>query len=104
LDIHSLFVIFRGSRFAEFERMKTLLVRGEDPVPPKMRDIIRKGSTELKEVRADEERDATTLEADRVVVWRDGEIELRSSNRESPTKLRWPQDEDKLRMFFQTGA
>jgi hypothetical protein len=86
--------------------MKTLLVRGEGTVPRTVRDIIRKGSTELKEVRADEERDASTLEADRVVLWRDGAIEL-SSTRErggNVTKLRWPQDEDKLRIFFQTGA
>ena len=86
--------------------MKTLLVRGDGTVPPKVRDIVRAGSTELKEVRADEERDATTLEADRVVVWNNGEIELRSAARrsEQPARLRWPQDEDKLRMFFQTGG
>jgi hypothetical protein len=86
--------------------MKTLLVRGDGTVPPRVREIVRSGSTELKEVRADEERDATTLEADRVVVWNNGEIELRSSARrnEQPAKLRWPQDEDKLRMFFQTGG
>ena len=84
--------------------MKTLLVRADGTVPPKVRDIVRAGSTELKEVRADEERDATTLEADRVVVWNSGEIELRSAARrnEQPMRLRWPQDEDKLRLFFQT--
>ena len=86
--------------------MKTLLVRGDSPVPSTVREIVRKGSTELKEVMAHEERDATTLEADRVVVWDGGEIELRSSRErgEAVTKLKWPQDEDKLRMYFQTGG
>ena len=86
--------------------MKTLLVRGRGTVPPQVRDIVRRGSTEVKEVRADEERDATTLEADRVLVWNEGEIELRSasSRREAVARLKWPQDEDKLRMFFNTTA
>jgi hypothetical protein len=86
--------------------MKTLLVRGLGTVPPRVKEILRAGSTEMKEVRADEERDATTLEADRVVVWNEGEIELRSTaaRRESVARLKWPQDEDKLRMFFQTGG
>lgn len=86
--------------------MKTLLIRGQGGVPPEVREIVRSGSTELKEVRADEERDATTLEADRIVVWDQGEIEVRTTNnRQDPgTKLRWPEDEDKLRMFFQTGG
>ena len=86
--------------------MKTLLVRGQGTVPPQVREIVRAGSTEVKEVRADEERDASTLEADRVLVWNEGEIELRSGSerREGVARLRWPQDEDKLRMFFQTGA
>jgi hypothetical protein len=86
--------------------MKTLLVRGVGTVPSRVKEIVRAGSTEMKEVRADEERDATTLEADRVVVWNEGEIEVRSTaeRRENVARLKWPQDEDKLRMFFQTGA
>ena len=86
--------------------MKTLLVRGDGTVPRKVRDIVRAGSTELKEVSADEERDASTLEADRVVLWNDGEIELCATREPggNVTKLKWPQDEDKLRLFFQTTA
>jgi hypothetical protein len=86
--------------------MKTLLVRGLGTVPSRVKEIVRAGSTEMKEVRADEERDATTLEADRVVVWNEGEIEIRSTaeRRENVARLKWPQDEDKLRMFFQTGG
>ena len=45
-----------------FTNMKTLLVRGQGTVPPQVREIVRRGSTEVKEVRADEERDASTLE------------------------------------------
>jgi hypothetical protein len=86
--------------------MKTLLIRGQNDVPPQVRAIVRAGSTEVKEVRADEPRDITTLHVDRVVIWDRGEIEVRSGDerRESSAKLRWPQDEDKLRMFFQTGG
>ena len=86
--------------------MKTLLVRGQGAVPPQLKDIVRGGSTEVKEIRADEERDVTTLEADRVVVWDDGNVELRpgSGRREDGIRLKWPKDEDKLRMFFQTGG
>jgi hypothetical protein len=86
--------------------MKTLLVRGNSAVPPTVREIVRSGSTEFKEVRADEERDASTLEADRVVLWNDGDIELCATRERGGniTKLKWPQDEDKLRMFFQTTA
>ena len=86
--------------------MRTLLVRGDTAVPRKVREIVRAGSTDLKEVRADEERDTSTLEADRVVFWNEGEIELCATRERggSVTKLKWPQDEDKLRMFFQTGG
>ena len=85
--------------------MRTLLVRNT-AVPAMVREILRKGSTELKEVRADEERDASTLEADRVVIWNEGQIELCATRERggNVTKLKWPQDEDKLRMFFQTGG
>ena len=86
--------------------MKTLLIRGQGTVPPRLREIVRAGSTELKEVRADEERDATTLEADRIVVWDQGDVEVRTAHnrQDAGAKLRWPEDEDKLRMFFQTGG
>ena len=84
--------------------MKTLLIRGEGGIPPKVRDIVRAGSTELKEIRIDEERDSSTLEADRVVLWNGGEIELRLDETGTVMRLRWPDEEEKLRMFFQTGG
>jgi hypothetical protein len=85
--------------------MKTLLIRGDGGgIPPKVREIVRAGSTELKEIRIDEERDAVTLEADRVVLWNGGEIELRLEGESAPQRLRWPDEEEKLRMFFQTGG
>jgi hypothetical protein len=85
--------------------MKTLLIRGDrGGIPPKVREIVRAGSTELKEIRIDEERDSSTLEADRVVLWNGGEIELRLDDRSTLLRLRWPEEEEKLRMFFQTGG
>jgi hypothetical protein len=86
--------------------MKTLLVRGTGTIPARVADIVRAGSTMLKEIRADEERDATTLEADRVVVWDDGEIQVQAGHgsRKEAVRLRWPEDEDKLRLLFQTGG
>jgi hypothetical protein len=86
--------------------MKTLLIRGDAPVPPEVREIVRAGSTELKEIRADEERDVNTLEADRVVLWDGSRLEVLAGDpqREATAKLRWPEDEDKLRMLFQTGG
>jgi hypothetical protein len=94
-----------GSALAEIAGMKTLLIRGDGGgIPPKVREIVRAGSTELKEIRIDEERDAATLEADRVVLWNGGEIELRLDAQSPPQRLRWPDEEEKLRMFFQTGG
>jgi len=86
--------------------MKTLLVRGTGNVPQGVADIVRAGSTMMKEIRADEERDATTLDADRIVVWNDGEIQVQAGHgsRKEAVMLRWPQDEDKLRLLFQTGG
>ena len=89
-----------------FAGMKTLLIQGHGAVPRQVREIVQAGSTERKEIRADEERDATTLEADRIVFWDEGDIEVRAphNQQDAGAKLRWPQDEDKLRMFFQTGG
>jgi hypothetical protein len=86
--------------------MKTLLIRGDAPVPPEVREIVRAGSTEMKEIRADEERDVTTLEADRVVLWDGSRLEVLDGDPSAGERamLRWPEDEDKLRMFFQTGG
>jgi len=85
--------------------MKTLLIRSEGEPPPKVREIVRAGSTELREM--DELKAEAAAEADRVVIWREGEVEVRGGADVKGTAascLKWPQDEDKLRLFFQTTA
>lgn len=76
--------------------MRTLLIRGTHEPPTDLRELVEGGSTEVIEVaHAD---DAVRLHADRIVEW-DGR-ELLFENR----RLRWPEDEDELRMLFQTGG
>jgi hypothetical protein len=76
--------------------MKTLLIRGSHPPPPEVREIVEGGSTEVAEVaRAD---DASAHDADRVVEWNGRELLFEDR------RLRWPEDEDELRLLFQTGG
>jgi hypothetical protein len=85
--------------------MKTLLIRSEGEPPAEVRDIVRAGSTELREM--DELRADAAAEADRVVIWREGEVEVRGGADVQGTAascVKWPQEKDKLRMFFQTSA
>jgi hypothetical protein len=85
--------------------MKTLLIRSEGEPPPTVRDIVQAGSTEVREM--DELKPEAAAEADRVVIWRSGEIEVRGGADVDGTAgscLKWPQEEEKLRMFFQTSA
>jgi hypothetical protein len=85
--------------------MKTLLIRSEGDPPPQVKDIVRAGSTEVREM--DELKPEAAAEADRVVIWRKGEVEVRGGADVHGTAgscLKWPQEEDKLRMFFQTTA
>jgi hypothetical protein len=85
--------------------MKTLLIRSEGEPPSMVRDIVRAGSTEVREM--DELKAEAAADADRVVIWRQGEVEVRGGADVSGTAgscLKWPQEEDKLRMFFQTGG
>jgi hypothetical protein len=85
--------------------MKTLLIGSEGGPPSKVRDIVRAGSTEVVEMERLEASAAAG--ADRVVIWREGEVEVRGGADVQGTAascLRWPQDEDKLRLFFQTAG
>jgi hypothetical protein len=85
--------------------MKTLLIRSDGDPPSQVREIVRAGSTELREM--DELKPEAAAEADRVVIWRDGEVEVRGGADVDGTAgscLKWPQEEDKLRLFFQTTA
>jgi hypothetical protein len=85
--------------------MKTLLIRNGGEPPAGMKEIVRSGSTEVREM--DELKAEAAVQADRVVIWRDGEVEVRGGADITGTAascLKWPQDEDKLRLFFQTSA
>jgi hypothetical protein len=85
--------------------MRTLLIRENGIPPTELREIVRGGSTELHE--ADELRTDAAAAADRVVIWRGGEVEVRGggdARGDAADRMRWPDDADKLRMFFQTSA
>jgi hypothetical protein len=85
--------------------MKTLLIRGEGEPPAKVRDIVRAGSTEVRET--DELKAAAASDADKVVIWRGGEMEVcgpGDAGTAAADHLKWPEDEDKLRMYFETGG
>jgi hypothetical protein len=76
--------------------MKTLLIRGAHEPPQELRDIVNGGSTEVAEVARPDE--ARGLNADRVVEWNGRELVFEDR------RLRWPEDEDELRMLFETGG
>jgi hypothetical protein len=76
--------------------MRTLLIRGDAEPPRELREIVRAGSTEMDEVTR---ADALAAEnADRVVIWNGRHVEV--ENR----RLRWPEDEDELRLYFQSAG
>jgi hypothetical protein len=76
--------------------MKTLLIRDAAEPPRELRDLVRAGSTEVAEIRRDET--PPTFAADRVVIWDGREVTIEDR------RLRWPEDEDELRLLFQTGG
>jgi hypothetical protein len=76
--------------------MKTVLIRGTHEPPAGLRDILDGGSTELSEVARAEE--ARGQDADRIVEWNGRELVFEDR------RLRWPEDEDELRMLFETGG
>jgi hypothetical protein len=76
--------------------MKTVLIRAGAPPPPELREIVEGGSTEVAEVGRRE--DARAQDADRLVEWNGRELLVEDR------RLRWPEDEDELRMLFQTGG
>jgi hypothetical protein len=76
--------------------MRTLLIRGSHEPPEELRRIVRGGSTEVAEVARHE--DVRGIDADRVVEWNGREVLLEDR------RLRWPEDEDELKMLFETGG
>lgn len=73
--------------------MKTLLIRGTHEPPGELRQIVESGSTEVAEVARAEE---APRDADRIVEWNGRELVM------DDRRLRWPEDEDELRLLFQT--
>lgn len=83
--------------------MKTLLIHDESEPPDEVRAIVRAGSTEVRE--ANKLSDEAARDADRVVIWHPNEVEVRgAADRDKTDRLQWPQDEDKLRLLFNTGG
>ncbi|HVL66996.1 MAG TPA: hypothetical protein VM364_07015 [Vicinamibacterales bacterium] len=112
--------------------MRTVIVRGQAPVPEALRDVIERGSTSVQECRVP---GPTPLprDVDRVVYFIDGDDRdvvaaakqaLGAERRDGVEKLvyvstdssvvidglspaecfRWPADEDRLKMAFMTSA
>jgi hypothetical protein len=77
--------------------MRTLLLsRTEAPIPVALRHIIEAGSTVVEEVRSPD--DATNTAADRVLSWEPGLLHI------GDRRLRWPDDEDEIRLLLQSGG
>ena len=76
--------------------MKTLLIRAGTAPPPALRRIVEAGSTEVAEVAS--RSDARAQSADRLVEWTGRDLIV------DDRRLRWPEDEDELKMLFQTGG
>ena len=75
--------------------MKTVLICGTHQPPNELRDIVERGSTEFIQVSSanDAPRDV-----DRIVEWNGRELVFEDR------RLRWPEDEDEVRLLFQTGG
>jgi hypothetical protein len=73
--------------------MRTVLIRGGDEPPSELRHIVETGSTEVLEVADDDGR--ATRDADRIVIWNGHDVIVEDR------RLRWPEDEDELRLLFQ---
>ena len=50
-------------------RMRTLLIAGADPVPPRLRELVDRGSTSVREQRSVDPSAALSSDFDRVVIW-----------------------------------
>jgi hypothetical protein len=112
--------------------MKTVVI-ADEPLPKELRDVIARGSTSIEERRSAEETSAAMPDADRIVFWSKGadqrleELARRYATVERAGRREvivfvttkpgdpmaglssiewfvWPQDEDRLRMAFMTGA
>ncbi len=76
--------------------MKTLLIRDGVEPPRELSDLVRAGSTEMAEM---DRRDMPpVIAADRLVVWDGRHVTV------GDRTMCWPEDEDELRLLFQTGG
>jgi hypothetical protein len=75
--------------------MRTLLIHDDAP-PHELRELVRAGSTEVREARRPDP--AALRDVDRVVIWRDNAVTV------DDRRLRWPEDRDELVMLFETGG
>ena len=114
------------------DAMKTVLI-ADEPVPERLREVITRGSTSIDERRPEPGAPGELPQADRIVFWSKGTDDRlrrlaaryataeRAQRRElivfvttepgepmtgltSTEWFVWPQDEDRLRMAFLTGA
>ena len=114
--------------------MRTLLIAGAEPPPPRLRELVDRGSTSVREQRSIDPSAALSGEFDRVVIWAShGDTALHSlaqryAKKEAAERREmivfvtpddaeatvaglaaneiyvWPRDEDRLEAAFLTGA
>ena len=114
--------------------MRTLIIAGANPVPPRLREIIDQGSTSVREQRSAVSSADLPTDFDRVVFWAssgDEELQVLAEKyaRKEAAERReiivfvtpesaaatvaglganevyvWPRDEDRLEVAFLTGA
>ena len=114
--------------------MRTLLIAGTNPVPPRLREIVDRGSTSVREQRAAVSTAGLPTEFDRVVFWASSgdeglKVLAESYARKEAAERRemivfvtpdsaaatiaglganemyvWPRDQDRLEVAFLTGA
>ena len=114
--------------------MRTLLIAGADPVPPRLRELVDLGSTSVREQRSADSSANLSIDFDRVVIWAArGDTALaalaqRYARKEAAERREmivfvtpdsaagtvaglganemyvWPRDQDRLEAAFLTGA
>jgi hypothetical protein len=114
--------------------MRTLLIAGGEPVPPRLRELVDRGSTSVREQRSVDPAADLSSDFDRVVIWASrGDTALQSlaqkyAQQEAAERREmivfvtpdaaeaavaglaanevyvWPRDEDRLEVAFLTGA
>jgi hypothetical protein len=114
--------------------MRTLLIAGTGPVPPRLREIVDRGSTSVREQRAPVSSAGLSTDFDRVVFWASSgdaalqELAGQYARKEAAERREmivfvtpesaaatvaglganemyvWPRDQDRLEAAFLTGA